>query len=447
MAEEALKLALRRRISLLHLGARRCQRSLRVYLRRAGRAAAAVASRAAADQDDDVARLRRLAHDVRLRHSADDGADLHALRHVAFMVELMHLARRKTDLVAVGAEACRRPLRNLLLRQLARQCIGDLAAWVGGASHTHRLIDVGTPRQGITDRTAKARRRTAKRFNFRRMVVRLILEHHEPIFFLAVNLHRHDDAARVDLIGSIEIFQKPLLTQRLHADARKIHQGDIRLLSRMNLLAVEHVELHCLRKHRCVFAVAEVHLVDDRRKRRMAAVIRPIRVDDAKLRDRRLTLLRRGKILLAELQILQTHGKAALFQQISERRHIHAAESRKRLHIGRLFDLLRERRRLLQSGLAAFDLVDAVRLNLCQKICRNRADEHINDRRANCRTLLLRHKLHALRRRISTLVVLPRQILDSERLRLGKVGQFLLVDRIDGRLNEDDVAHRLVFFV
>ena len=279
------------------------------------------------------------------------------------------------------------------------------------------------------------------------MVVRLVLEHHEPIFFLAVNLHRHNDAARVDLIRSVEIFQKPLLTQRLHADAREIHQGDVRLLSRMNLFAVEHVELHCLRKHRRVFAVAKVHLVDDRRERRMAAVVRPIRVDDAKLRDRRLTLLRRGEILLAELQILQTHGKAALFQQISERRHIHAAESRKRLHVGRLFDLLRERRRLLQSGLAAFDLVDAVRLNLCQKICRNRADEHINDRRANCRTLLLRHKLHALRRRISTLVVLPRQILNSERLRLGKVGQFLLIDRIDGRLNEDDVAHRLVFFV
>ena len=176
-------------------------------------------------------------------------------------------------------------------------------------------------------------------------------------------------------------------------------------------------------------------------------MVRPIRVDDAKLRDRRVAFFHRREILLAELQIFKTHGKAPLFQQTCQRRRIHAAESCKRLNISRLFDLLRKCRRLFQRGLTAFDPIDAVRFDLRKERGRDRTDDRIDDRRPDRRTLLLRHELYALRRRVCALVILSRQIFDGKRLRLREVGQRLLVNRIDRRLDKDDVANLLILFV
>jgi hypothetical protein len=75
-----------------------------VRLGGAGRAAAAVAARAPAEQDDDVAGLGVSRTDVFLRGRAHHRADLHALGDIAGVVELVHLAGGQADLVAVGAE-------------------------------------------------------------------------------------------------------------------------------------------------------------------------------------------------------------------------------------------------------------------------------------------------------------------------------------------------------
>ena len=200
VAEQALDLALRRRVALLDLCAAGRQRLFRVLLRRARRTAAAVAARAAADEHDDVTGCRALAHDVLLRCSRDDGTDLHALRHVALVVDLADLARRKADLVAVRAVASGSAERDLLLRQLARQRLAERTARISSARHAHGLVDIRAARERVADGTAKAGRRAAERLDLRRMVVCLVLEHDEPVFLLAADVRLDDDAAGVDLL-------------------------------------------------------------------------------------------------------------------------------------------------------------------------------------------------------------------------------------------------------
>ena len=97
VAEQALDFALGGRVALLHLGAAHLDRFLRVRLAGTGRTADSVTARAAAQQDDDVARLRLLAHHILLRGGADHRADLHALRHITGVVQLGDLAGRQAE--------------------------------------------------------------------------------------------------------------------------------------------------------------------------------------------------------------------------------------------------------------------------------------------------------------------------------------------------------------
>ena len=145
IAEKALQLAFRRRIALLYLRSRSRQRLLCMLLGRTSRTADAVTPRAPAKQDDDIAGHRALTHNLCRRHCADHCTDLHTLCKIALMVNLTHLARGKTDLVAVGTVSLRCAKCNLLLRELPWQRILDWCTRIGGSSHAHRLIDIGTP--------------------------------------------------------------------------------------------------------------------------------------------------------------------------------------------------------------------------------------------------------------------------------------------------------------
>ena len=308
-----------------------------MLLRRARRTAAAVAARAAADEHDDVTGRRALAHDVILRCSRDDGTDLHALRHVALVVDLADLARREADLVAVRAVASGSAERDLLLRQLARQRLAERTARISSARHAHGLVDIRAARERVADGTAKAGGRAAERLDLRRMVVRLVLEHDEPVFLLAADVRLDDDAAGVDLLGLVEVIEQSLLAQRLGADDGDVHQRD-RAVRR---LAVERIAVFLVlavgrRQRWGEVAVLNRDVVDGRRERRVAAVVRPVRVDDAQLRDSRRAVFRIAEVFLAELEILEAHRKAARIHECMQLLFAHRIERGQHLDIGRL---------------------------------------------------------------------------------------------------------------
>ena len=118
-SEKSLQFALRGRIALLDLRAAGLQRSGVVRFGGTGCAAAAVTSRAPAEQNNDIAGVRGQTHDIITRRGAHYRADLHSFGHIIRMIKLLDLAGRKTDLVAVARIAGGRAAHQLLLGQLA----------------------------------------------------------------------------------------------------------------------------------------------------------------------------------------------------------------------------------------------------------------------------------------------------------------------------------------
>ena len=175
-----------------------------VRLGGARRPAAAVAAGAPAEQDHDVARLRRIADDCVLADRAHNRADFHALGHIALMIDFRNLPGCQTDLVAVGAVARRSRLADFALHKLTGQRLCHGGAHVAAPGHAHCLIDVSAPGQRIANSAAETRRRTAERFDFRRMVVRLVFKQEQPFFDLSIHIYIHMDAAGVDFLGFIQ---------------------------------------------------------------------------------------------------------------------------------------------------------------------------------------------------------------------------------------------------
>ena len=181
------------------------------------------------------------------------------------------------------------------------------------------------------------------------MVVRLVLEHEEPVLVLAVHIDRNADAARIDLLGRIEVIELPLSPQRLHPDDSDIHQCHITLLAvRIQHPAIVHIGSIGLKDRHGEESVLDVHGIDRRGKGCVAAVIRPIGINDPQLRDRRSTVLRIAEILLDEGEILLAHGKAAFFMKFFQRSVRELVELCENLHVRRQYNSALKRRRGLK---------------------------------------------------------------------------------------------------
>ena len=127
---------------------------------------------------------------------------------------------------------------DLLLWELALQGFLHRNRGICSSGHTHRLIDIGSSREGIPDRTSKAGSSPTEGFDLRGMVVGFILEIHQPFLGLSVNLHRHNDAAGVDLFGFLLVVQLAFFFQLPHRHQRQVHQTDEFILPAPEDLAV-----------------------------------------------------------------------------------------------------------------------------------------------------------------------------------------------------------------
>ena len=113
---------------------------------RARRAAAAVAPRFAAEQDDDIARCGFFAVDHIAPRAAHDKARFQTFRLIAAVIDFVHDARGKPDLVAVGGKTARRRAGDDALGKFAFERLVDALGGIRGARHAHRLIHVRAPR-------------------------------------------------------------------------------------------------------------------------------------------------------------------------------------------------------------------------------------------------------------------------------------------------------------
>ncbi len=318
---QPLQLALLRGVALLDLRAAGLHAVGVMRLGGARRAADAVAAGAPAEKDDLVARGRALAAHVARRGGAHDGADLHALGDVAGVVELAHLAGREADLVAVGGVAGRGGAHELALRQLALERLARGDGGVGRAGDAHGLVDVAAPRQRVADRAADAGGRAAEGLDLGGVVVGLVLEEEEPVLVGPVDVDLHLDGAGVDLLRLVEVGEDALVLEVLGADRAHVHEGDGPLVA-LQLAAHLEVALEGGPDH----VVVDLDVVELGAEGGVAAVVRPVRVDHLDLGDRRVAPLAL-EVVLAEADVGEVHGKAALLDEGLQLRLGHLAEA------------------------------------------------------------------------------------------------------------------------
>ena len=434
IAEETLQLALGRGVALLDLGGI-LESGLGVFLRGTRRATHAVAARAATDEHDDVARSRHLAAHAITGTRGDDRADLHALSHVARVVVFGDQAGRETDLVAVRGVAGGRAGGDLALRELARERLLVRRERIAGARHAHRLIHVGAAGKRVADRAAETGGRAAEGLDLRRVVMRLVLEHHQPLLDAAVDLDRDDDRSGVHLFGVFHVIELARALQFAAGDGCDVHQAD-RLA-----LAVE-AEAHRLvafprgfegRQQR---RIRELDRLQFGEEGRVAAVVGPIRVEQLDLRDRRLAAGLVAEVRLAELQVGVGHREAELLAEGGEGGDVLGQEARERSDRGRRGRGATERGGLGEVGFAGVDRIDQVGLDALQVFGRGAA-YHEGAGRGDDRAFAAGDDLEALRGRIGALVELAGQELDREGRLMGGEREAFFRHVVDGRLGED----------
>ena len=416
-AEQALDLALHRRVALLHLGPAAFQRLHGMGLGRARSAADAVAARAAAEKHHHIARRRGLATHVVGRRGTHHRADFHALGGVTRVVQLVHLARGQADLVAVGGVAGRRRGHELTLRELAGNGVGHGHRGVGRARDAHGLVHVGAAREGVADGAAHAGGRAAEGLDLGGVVVGLVLEQEQPVLVLAVDVALDLDGAGVDLLRLVQILQDTLLLQLLGANGGKVHHAAGLVLA-AQLGAHRHVAVKGLLHH----GVVDLHIVQNGAEGGVAAVIGPVGVDHLDLGDGGVATLL-GEVRAAELDVGQIHGQAALVDETGQLVIGKGSEALDDLHVSRALEGHGQSVARIQRGLAGLHRVDDVALHGLHVVFSQIAFQVVHHRRAHSGALALADELDALARRIGALVELAGQKLHGEHRRAVGLGQ------------------------
>ena len=379
------------------------------------RAAATVASCAAADENNDIAWLRNAANDVFTRGSGDDGTQFKTFRHETGVVDFLNFAGGQTDLIAVGGITSGGGTDDLTLRKFAGQRVFQRCARICRARDTHGLIDVGTTRQRVADGSAEACRRATERLDFRRMVVGLVLVHDEPFLLFAVHISGDGDGAGIDFVRSVQIIQLAEAFQFTCADGGYVHEAE-RLILPTKILAkrfISGIGVHDrLRERRQL----EFDFVDGRMERRMAAVIRPVGVDDADFGEGRIAFLLIAEILLAEGEIFCGHGHAEFFHHVLNLLFRELTETINDSDVRWPIGLHFKRIWLVQRGLAGFDGINEMLFDFFKIGSGNGRVKGINRCGSENGAFLLSEELDALRGGIRPLVILAGEGFNGEKL-------------------------------
>ena len=143
----------------------------------------------------------------------------------------------------------------------------------------------------------------------------------------------------------------------------------------------------------------------------MAAVIRPVGIYYAYLRDRRISVLRITEILLQAHEIVYIHRQRETLQQRFKLCLVHPDEACHRLYRVRHFIVLLQCLGQRQRCLSRLDGIDDEALDTLYVRLGDVTVQHIELRRAHIGSLSRRQQLYALRRGVCSLVELPRQSL------------------------------------
>ena len=194
-----------------------------MFLRRTRCPSDTVSTRTTSEHDDDVTGFRTLATHLVFGNGTHHSTNLQTFRLVIGVIDFANVRRGQTNLVAVGGIAGSSGLGNHRLRELARQRGGNRSVDVTRARNTQCLIHIATTAQRVADGAAHAGGCPAERLNLRRVVVRLVLVHQQPVLLLAIDIHLHADAAGVVLLGDLLVGEVAALVLVFAVNGGQIH--------------------------------------------------------------------------------------------------------------------------------------------------------------------------------------------------------------------------------
>ena len=310
-AEHSLDFTFGRRITLLNLSSTCLDGFFGMNFGRTGCSTTAITSGTSAKKNDDISRIRIFTDNCTSRSSTHNRTDLHSLCHIIRMIDLFYQSGCKSDLITIWAVSMCCTTHQFLLRQFSFHRLFYRYGRICCAGYTHCLVYISTSWQWITDCSSKTCCSSTKWFDFCRMVMCLILEVDQPLFFYSVNLNRNNDTAGIDLIGFFLILKFAFFFQLPHCHQCKIHQAYKFVFASFKDLTV------CLKVffisifHRLsVIAITEGYFCKFCWECSMTAVVRPVSIQNTDLCHRWISVFLPFEIILDVLEILECHSKS-----------------------------------------------------------------------------------------------------------------------------------------
>ena len=440
-AEQPLQLALFGGVALLHLTAAHLERLVGMLLRRTRRTAHAVAARAAAEQQDHVARHGGLPTHVFGFHGAHHGTDFQTFGHIVGMIHLADVGRGQSDLIAVARITGSGLEADDALGQFAGQRFAYGLIDISRTRHTHRLIDVAATRQRIADGTAQAGRSSAERFDLGRVVMGFVLELQEPFLGPVIDVHIDENAACVVLLAHLQVVEQSLAAQVTGTDRRQVHQADALAL------APQFAADFQVKRQRAFDLVFHERLLDRNvlqlgREGRMTAMVAPVRIENPQLGFERIATLS-PEIFDHFAQVVGIHRQTVLLAVGIEFRIFHLPEPvqyRHRFH-GGAFQIVQDPQILL----ARLHGIDIIATNTLHRLLGKFRRE---DQQLRTLDLHLGRRIdqpHAVHGRSRSLVELSGQALHSQKAVAAQIAR--IRHGIGNHLAEDPVTALLQQFV
>ena len=326
------------------------------------------------------------------------------------MVDLTHMGSGKTYLVAVTRIAGCGFAGDDLLRQFARKRLVHRCIDVAGTRHAHRLIDISSSGQRVTDGTAQTGTCTAKRLYLCRVVMGLVLELQKPFLCLSVHVHVNEDRAGIVLFAYLHIVQQTLLLEVTGTDSSQLHEAQRLLIAtqlRTNMVKIFQFRFYIVFDERVLY----LDIFKDSGERSVTAVVRPVGIEDTQLRLRRVAVLVR-EVVYHAFEVISVHRQSPLLAEVCVLLTRHSGEACQR---GQRFHFARQM--VIQDAqvfLARLYSIDIIMTDARQVFIAQRVFEDKQAARTDVDIGIRVYQVHAVNGGRSALVELTGDVLHSQ---------------------------------
>ena len=259
-----------------------------------------------------------------------------------------------------------------------------------------------------------------------------VFEHHQPVLFFSVDLCLYFNAAGVDFFGFIQIVKNSFFLEVFGSDASHVHEAHIFFPVSINLFSHIHIFFKGFADNRSVRAILKFHLCQLGIESRMAAVVRPVSVDDLQFCQSRIPLFFIFEILLNHADIPFTHGKFHVFAKALQSLFIQLCKSVHDFYIFRNHCFHIQGLRLFIFRDLRIHRVHTIVLDFLLLLRRYIPFQNNHPREPDRSFRFRVHQFDALSRRIRSLVVLSRQIFHRKKsCRTQVIRHLFVISRIN----------------